>query len=48
MRLRAARARSDARSVEQLLAWIDYRLDQRLDFQYPAGKRAVAAGARSA
>lgn len=48
MRLRAARARSDARSVEQLLAWIDYRLDQRLDFQYPVGERAAAAGAGSA
>jgi hypothetical protein len=46
MLLRAARARSDARSVEQLLAWIDYRLDQRLDFQCPAGKRSAAARAR--
>jgi hypothetical protein len=43
----AARAGSDARSVERLLAWIDYRQDQRLEFQYPAGKRAAAA-ARSA
>ena len=48
VRLRAARARSDARSVEWLLTWIDYRLDQRLDFQYPAGTRAAAAGARPA
>lgn len=48
MRLRAARARSDARSVGWLLAWLDYRLDQRLDFQYPAGTRAAAAGARPA
>jgi hypothetical protein len=43
MRLRAARARSDAHSVEWLLAWIDYRLDQRLDFQFPAGTCAAAA-----
>jgi hypothetical protein len=37
-RLRAARARRDARCAERLLAWIDYRLDQRLDFRYPAGQ----------
>jgi hypothetical protein len=48
IRLRAARARSDAHCVEQLLAWIDYRLDQRLDFQYPTGEGAAAARARSA
>jgi hypothetical protein len=33
-RLRAARAREDTRAVERLTAWIDYRLDQRLAFDY--------------
>jgi hypothetical protein len=33
-RLRAARADQDTRAVRRLIAWIDYRLDQRLDFDY--------------
>ena len=44
-RLRAARAQSDAHSAERLLAWINYLLDQRLDFQYPVGTRAADAPA---
>jgi hypothetical protein len=33
-RLRAARAREDTLAVRRLTAWIDYRLDQRLAFDY--------------
>ena len=33
-RLRAARARHDTLAVQRLIAWINYRLDQRLDFDY--------------
>jgi hypothetical protein len=33
-KLRAARARQDTLAVQRLIAWINYRLDQRLDFDY--------------
>jgi hypothetical protein len=33
-RLRAARACEDTLAVQRLTAWIDYRLDQRLAFDY--------------
>jgi hypothetical protein len=33
-RLRAARADRDVLAVQRLTEWIDYRLDQRLDFDY--------------
>jgi hypothetical protein len=33
-RLRAARAKRDALAVWCLTQWINYRLDQRLDFEY--------------
>jgi hypothetical protein len=33
-RLRAARARRDTLAIQCLAQWIDYRLDQRLDFEY--------------
>lgn len=33
-RLRTARADQDTSAVEHLIAWVDYRLDQRLDFDY--------------
>ena len=35
-RLRAAQAARDSRTVNRLVAWIDYWLDQRLQFDYPA------------
>lgn len=34
VQLRAARAEHDTRAVQRLIAWIDYRLDERLDFDY--------------
>jgi hypothetical protein len=40
-RLRAARACEDALAVRRLTAWIDYRLDQRLAFDYRS-RRAPA------
>jgi hypothetical protein len=46
-RLRAARARADTLTIQRLTAWIDYRLDQRLDFEYH-GRRAPAHDQRSA
>ncbi len=34
-RLRAARAAGDTRTIGHLTVWIDYWLDQRLEFDYP-------------
>jgi hypothetical protein len=36
VRLHAARAQRDTAAVQRLTRWIDYRLDQRLDFEYHA------------
>lgn len=33
-RLRAARTQRDTLAIQCLTQWIDYRLDQRLDFEY--------------
>ena len=35
-RLRAARAARDTRTIRRLTVWIDYWLDQRLEFDYPS------------
>jgi hypothetical protein len=36
VRLRGARAVEDTRTISRLSAWIDYWLDQRLEFDYPS------------
>jgi len=42
-RLRAARAAHDTLTIWRLTQWIDYRLDQRLEFDYP-GRQAHPSG----
>jgi hypothetical protein len=42
-RLRAARADGDAVAVQRLTAWIDVRLDQRLEFGYRPGRASAGS-----
>jgi hypothetical protein len=43
-RLRAARAAGESHTARRLLAWIDYRLDERCQFAYQASAETTVAG----
>jgi hypothetical protein len=47
-RLRGARARADTLTIQRLTAWIDYRLDQRLAFEYHGRRARLTTSGRPA